>query len=772
MSKKKDDKERKPDLNEADNQAEIEARIKEMMELDAPKPVTTAIPVISHDEAPQTAPELPAAKKPLSIKIIDHNELEPDTPDIPEPVPAETPESDPDVLAAIKEANEQLKAGVRTEDTLEEPAEDEEPAEPEVPELDAPETPEEALDEPEAPESEEPPEEEQPEAESETEDDSEDEDEEAPQQLTETEEVPKEKPLKHLDSIVPKNKVESTLEDSKTDEAVEDIIAKEGDALLKAEDEKLAAAFTPAPKRSFGQKLRGFLKKKSTRYIVLLTIVCALAVGGAVPAARYTVLNTAGVRSSASLRILDESTQQPLKGVKVMLANTSAVSDSDGTVRLDGLLLGQTNLIIEKRAFAPVNRPLTVGWGSNPLGEFSLPPTGTQYRFIVTDFLSGKPVAKIEASSNEATAISNEKGEIRLTIDQQDDAPRDVVLSGQGYREERFPLDLNQKTELAINLVPVRKHVFISTRSGRYDVYKVDADGKNEKLVLPGTGSEREDMMLLAHPTDEVAALVSTKDNKRNADGFLLSTLTVMNLESETAKSVATSERVQIIDWVGSRLVYVQVKEGASGNSPDRHKLMSYDHKTQEYKELAVSNYFNDVLVAGERVYFAPSSAYSANTSSSLYRISADGGDKITILNKEVWNMFRTGFDRLAIAVEQEWYELRIGETKAGKISGEPPSQVSRTYILSPDMSRALWVDIRDGKGVLLAYGTEDKKDETIRTQGGLKQPVRWLSNSTIIYRINTESETADYVLNLAGGEPKKIRDVTNTSGVNSWYYY
>src|SRR5690606_1477654 len=125
-------------------------------------------------------------------------------------------------------------------------------------------------------------------------------------------------------------------------------------------------------------------------------------------------------------------------------------------------------------------------------------------------------------------------------------------------------------------------------------------------------------------PTDEVAALVSTKDNKRNADGFLLSTLTILNLQEETAKSVVTSERVQIIDWVGSKIVYVTVKEGASGNSPDRHKLASYDYKTGEFKELASSNYFNDVMVAAGKIYFAPSSVYSGNAGSSLFRINAD----------------------------------------------------------------------------------------------------------------------------------------------------
>lgn len=793
--KKKNDDERKPDLNEADDQAEIEARIREMMELEPtppePKAAGKSISVTMHeDEAPLSAPVLPEAKKPLSIKIVDHNELTEE----PTPESSETFESDPEVLAAIEEANQQLLA--KAEPAEEEVAEADEPVTDDAEDTETPEPDEEAepqetteeptATEPSAPElstdEEEPSEEEvsdeaeEPgdlvESDEDVELEPDEEPEQAPEATDKTAAAKKEKPLKHLDSIVPKNKVEKTIEDTKTEEAVSDIIAKEGDALLKAEDDKNAAAFVPEPKPKFSQRLKGFLSKKSVRWIAFLFLVSIIAVAAVLPNARYAVLNAAGVRSAASLTVLDESTQQPLKGVKVTLANVTAESDQEGKVSFTGLKLGQTNLVVEKRAFAPVTRPIIIGWGSNPLGDFSLAPTGTQYRFVVTDFLSGKPVAKVEAVSNEASAISNEKGEIRLTIDQQDDTPRDIVITGQGYREERFALDLNQKEQIALQLVPARKHVFISNRNGRYDVYKVDADGKNEALVLPGTGSEREDMVLVSHPNEEAVAIVSTRDNKRNKDGFLLSTLTVASLNEQTAKAVVTSERVQIIDWVGTRIVYVQIKEGASGDSPDRHKLVSYDYKSQEFKELGSSNYFNDVQVAGGKVYVAPSSTYSDSTTSSLFRIEADGSNKQTVINKEVWNIFRTSFDKLTLAVQQDWYELRIGELKPGKVSGPPPTQSSRIYIASPDTTRSLWVDTRDGKGVLLMHTTEGNKEDVVRTQGGLKQPVRWLTNSTIVYRINTESETADYVLNLDGGEPKKIRDVTNTSGINAWYYY
>lgn len=761
MAKKKPVEERKPDLNESDNQAEIEARIKEMMELDEPKQAPKPVQAASGEEAPVvTAPVLPdTPKKAVPIKIIDHNEE-------PEEAAQGIVAEDEEVLDAIAQANAQLAENAKsaakldgqeeevlTDSATNETASAETGAEDidsqlqEVAEADsalsAPElTPAEISDAPK-------------------------------EETTATEkELPKEKPLKHLDSIIPKTKTIETIESDGTDKAVADIIAKESDALLEAEDEKLAAAFVPAPKPSFTNKLRSALGSKLFRVTAVLLLVGALTATLVFPETRYFALNTAGVRSSASLKVYDESTRQPLKGVTVKLAGRAAQSDQDGNVSFTELKLGRANLIVEKRAFAGVSKSIVLGWGSNPLGEVYVTPTGTQYRFKVTDFLSGKPVHKVEAVSEDAAALSNEKGEIRLTIDQQEDREREVVIAAEGYREERFMLDLGQRDELTINLVPAKKHAFISKRSGRYDVYKVDVDGSNEKLVLPGTGSERDDMVLAHHPTEDVAALVSTKDNKRNTDGFLLSTLTVMNLAQETAKSVVTSERVQIIDWIGTRIVYVAVKEGASGDSPDRHTLVSYDYKTQEFKELAASNYFNDVLVADNKIYYAPSSAYASGSPANFYMVNADGSNQQALMNREVWNIFRVDYDKLAIASEQEWYELRLGENTVAKISGEPPNQVSRVYVDSPDGKNSLWVDSRDGKGVLLAYEVASRADDIIRTQGGLKQPVRWLNSRTVVYRVHTEAETADYVLNLEGGEPKKIRDVTNTSGINTWYYY
>ncbi len=567
---------------------------------------------------------------------------------------------------------------------------------------------------------------------------------------------------------------ESETEDPATEQAVSEIARQESDALLAAEDSEIAKAFDNKQPTLIG-RIKSFFSRwwhnPLARRLTVALLIIGLAASITVPTSRYFLLNSFGVRSSASIKVLDQSTRQPLKNVQVGLRGERVLTDNDGIARFNKIKLGATELVIEKRAFAPVKQKVVLGWGSNPLGDRDLTPVGSQYAFSVSDYLSGKPLNKIEATSGDADAFSDENGKIKLTIDKTDDTPVEVKITGQDLREETLTIDANDKSEHTLAMVPNRKHVFISKRSGKYDVYKIDVDGKNEELVLAGTGSERDDMILLPHPTKELVALVSTRGNVRNRDRYLLSKLTIIDLSDNSTVEVAQSERVQLIDWAGNRLVYVQIADGTSAADPKRHRLISYDQDTDESTELSSSNFFNDVMVARGYVFFAPSSVYQTDKVS-LYKVRADGSASQIAFADEIWNMYRTSYNSLTLSVGQDWYEYGLTGNSSNKLPGEPANLRSRLYTDSPNGEYSLWLDQRDGKGVILAYDIKDNSDQEIQNQSGLKGPIRWLNNNSLVFRIGTEQETADYAVSLNGGDPKKIRDVTATADINGWYYY
>jgi hypothetical protein len=728
MAKKQDkDKERPQDLGPAEAE-DLETRIDKMLSLDEPaaneeaaaeavlkaaKPKKIAI---THHETPDEVPTAP------EIETEDESEDKEDSSD--EKTDVKPEDKDPEGLEeAIEETNAQLAAKVI-------PVSGDEPTEEEVVVELGKVASEEIIGAPE----------------------------------------PEEQPA----SAEASEALPESFEDETTKQAVDDITAEESDELLDAQDEKREAQTkSTEPKHPSRLKavLSGFLHSRLLRRLVVLLVLGAAGSAAAMPATRYYALNTAGVRSSASLRVIDESTLQPLKDVKVQLGDQSAMTDGEGNAHFAKLKLGSTGLIVQKRAFAPVNETVVLGWGSNPLGSRNIKPVGSQYTFTVTDYLSGKPLSKVAATSGDADARADEKGQIKLTLDHSGDPTVPVTLSLAGYRDEKITLDLASKQSIAVKMVPGRKAVFISKRSGTFDVYKVDVDGKNEELVLKGTGNERDDLVLLPHPTDEMVALVSTRENKRNADGYLLSTLTIINLSDNSTQTIAQSEQIKLANWIDRRLVYVQVAAGSSAESATRQRLMSYDYVVKDNRQLAAGNYFNDVITAGSRVYYAPSSSLQPN-GASLFRMKPDGGSKQTLLPQETWNIFRTAYDKLVLSVPGTWYEYTLDAATPVKLEGQPASLVSRVYVDSPDGKNSLWVDTRDGKGVLLMYDVNAKSDKILRTQSGLKNPVRWLNDRTVVYRINTDQETADYAMSLDGGDPVKIRDVTNTGGIDKWYYY
>lgn len=567
------------------------------------------------------------------------------------------------------------------------------------------------------------------------------------------------------------------LDNPETSKAVDEIIAAEGDAVLEAEDDKKLSEAFDNKKSSFKDKLKKFFGKwwgnPKYRKLSLAGFGILLAILLGLPPTRYFMLNTVGVRASASLTVLDESTTQPLKNVTVAIGNNTAKTDQEGKVKLSRLKLGPTQLKVEKRAFAVESRQVTIGLGSNPLGEESLTPTGSQYVFKVTDFLSGKPVAKAEAVSGEASALSDEEGKIVLTVEDSEQEELKVIITGELYRNEELTLGIEDRSEQKLELVPGRKQIFVSKRSGKYDLYKIDVDGKNEEVLMAGSGKERDNMTVVAHPSEEIVAFVSTREGVRNSDGYLLSQLYIIDVKTAKPTLVTSSEQIQVVGWVESRLVYVKEAEGTSGSNPKRNRLLSYDYESGDSDELASTNYFNDVLIAGSTVYYAQSSAYQPAGSYGLFRINADGSGRQAILNKEAWNVFRTEYDKLSISVpDGDWYEYRLGSSTASKASGPPAALRSKLYLDNEEDSFSLWVEERDGKGALLAYDVNVKTDKVVHSQNGLGTPLRWLSNKHVVFRIKSGQETADYVINIEGGEPRKIKDVTNTNGIDSWYYY
>lgn len=752
-------KERKQDLAGPEEEA-LEQHVREMLDVNEPEPTpekavdseanpekTKSVSIkITHDDEPDSQPakdealdaaisetnqqlaeevstaplvdKKEASKKPKKVEIIHHESSPIDEPESKEPIPEPT----------LPEPNSNEETEIET-------AEDQ----PTAPLLSA------SVNEP---------------AEAET------------TQQKNTEEVDTSKPVGELmDESSP---LETVIESPETDKAVSEIIANEGDQLLAVQDSDQQSDSGATKPRKDSKKSPSLLslivRSPSFRWTLFIIIVLSLVGAGAYPKSRYFALNKAGVRSHASITITDQSTLRPLKNVKVTLAGQTVTSDQDGKAIFSKLMLGPSSLLIEKRAYATEKREVTVGWGSNPLGDISLTPQGVQYVFQVNDILSGKPIADVEASVGELSATANEKGEIKLALDDIDVEEVDVKFVAGGYKNLNHKLVLANKEPSNITLTPSRQVAFVSKRTGTYDLYKIDIDGQNETLLLKGTGNESSDIGLFQHPTDDIVLLLSTRNGEYGAEGALKRSLILVNLKDSSTKTVISSSQIKAIEWVGSRLVYVMIDDQAGQDSTARYKLMSYDYKSGDNRQLATANYFNSVTPVGGRIFYAPAGAHANGINIGVFAVHADGSGKEVILDKEAWNMFQTTRDSITIAVQQEWYSLSKGD-KPKKLGGQPSEAISRVYVDSPDGKFSTWLDNRDGKGTVVLYDIGKNTEDVLLSENGVSGPIRWLNSSSFVYRVANNRETADYAVSINGGSPIKITDVTSTNGINRWAY-
>ena len=492
-----------------------------------------------------------------------------------------------------------------------------------------------------------------------------------------------------------------------------------------------------------------------------------------IPPSRYFILNVAGVRSSASITILDESTGQPLKNVAVAIGAAEEKTDNKGFVKFSKLKLGKTKLVVKKRAFAESSNVITIGWGSNPLGEQKLKPVGLQYSFDLRDFLSDKPIENAEAVSEDYSAFSNKEGRLVLTIDQPEEDTAKITIKADGYRDEIIEQKTENKEIQTVKMAPSRPHIFVSKRSGKFDVYKIDADGANEQLILSGTGNERDDITLSPSTDKDVVAVVSSRDGSRNKDGYLLNNLTLIDFSKDELKieQISKSERIQILGWSGSKIIYLKTKDGASVSTPDREQIISYDTDNSSTREISRGNAFNIAKLIDNKIYYAPSAALSPDKKG-LFKVSVDGEDKKILIEDEVWDLIRSDFDTLKFSVRNDWYEYNIRNEKIMTLSGAPNLNSSKSFVGSQDNKNSIWIDNRDGKGVIINHIVESKQDKVIVSLHGLSSPVVWLNNSTIVFRVVSGQESADYAVSIDGGEAKRIIDVTSTRGVGDDRYY
>ena len=559
------------------------------------------------------------------------------------------------------------------------------------------------------------------------------------------------------------------------DEAVDAIVKEEADTLLHDRDTK-ESAFMITPRKPKGVKrlISAWWSNRRARNMTFLIGIALIVAIIAIPTTRYSTLNALGIRAGIQFQVTDKISGRPIKNVAVTVNGVSGTTDTTGNVQLSGLRLGDTTVVLKKRSFKEEAIPVTIGWGSNPFdAPLELVPTGSTFTFNIKDWLSGLPLQNVEVSDGESVALSDKDGIAKLTIEPTDN---DIAVSfaSPTYRTENITIAADQLRGDTVSLVPSRKDIFVSKRQGKYDIYSRNVDGSNEQLLLAGTGSEQADTHVLVHPTEDITAMVSSRDGERNSDGYMLSNVYLLQPDTKNVEKLpgTSSERVRLISWSGDVLVFVKTIAGPSAYTGNRQRIIAYDVSEKSFTELAATDYFTDVRVVNDAIYYiVPNS--DGSQSKGLTKSSVTGKEKKVLLAKNIWAMYRSAPGVLTVDVEgEEWYDITLADNTVKKLEGAPAVPQNNLYITNTASGSSAWLEDRDGKTALLVVNKDGSDAKEILKQAGITYPVRWLNDTTLLFTVANGQETADYVVSTLNGVSKRVGDMTISVYADNQYYY
>lgn len=516
---------------------------------------------------------------------------------------------------------------------------------------------------------------------------------------------------------------------------------------------------------------------KKLRYLTLSGAVAVLAVLFIVPLTRYGILNAVGLKASASLLVVDDETGLPLKNAIVRVGGAEAPSGDDGWASVSGIRLGDQSLQIVKPGYGDYLRAVRIHTGGNTLDEIRMIATGTRFAFRVTDWHNEQELSGVlaEATASGASAFSDGEGLVKLATPPSEEQI-EITFSVDGYNTHTVSTDPANFDEQSVRLVKAGYNAFISKRDGEFDLYRSLLDGSEVTKIVEATGRERQSSLALSLGGEgRFAALVSTRDGERNDDGFVLSGLYMVELETGNLKRIDLSETIDLIGWAGDRLVYVAQTSGESGYSPQRFKIRSIQPEEVAAQTLETSNYFYGVTLADGRIYYGPGESFRQNRPPEHFMsMLPDGSDKRTHVEARTVRIARTDFDTLVLETvtsnfKQQWYSYSLGSQAAVKLDGQPVSfeywSTNAEFINSPDGNWLIWQEERDGKDVIVLRDGGGA-ERILVTMDGAQAPLRWLGNDLVVFRVVKPGETADYIISLANdAEPVKLGDVTNVAG-------
>lgn len=393
--------------------------------------------------------------------------------------------------------------------------------------------------------------------------------------------------------------------------------------------------------------------------------------------------------------------------------------------------------------------------------KLELKAVGLPLKFTAVDWLSGQPVTRGSFAVGDIVAKPDDQGVVNLRLPASE-AKKITIVShlGGAYIDKQFELDLG--TFQTISFVPQGSHMFISKRSGSLEAYLSPVDGSDATVIMKSSSSETAAMNVTYNPSRTYAVLTTTRDGTRDSQNTLLQKMYVLNLANKKLTSVDAGQWFNFVDWTGDTLVYT-VGERLSGKTYNTQRLASVDVTNASKRDLSTAANFGQVRVAlGTVVYWHGfvSDEDGYLTGPELRTVSVKGGTEKN-LAYSLKQLTQTSPDSFAYQTGSgDWHEYNAntGQVK----NSSPPASANRAYLASPsaDGQWRLVIDRIDGLPTLLVRNVASGKENKLYASASIRGPLHWVGNN-VVFRMADGGQTADYIVSMLGGTPKKIADIS-----------
>lgn len=602
--------------------------------------------------------------------------------------------------------------------------------------------------------------------------------------LPESKLADQEQPLKPEPEPIVINEANPSIENLKTDKAVEEIVAEEGDALLAAQDaavKKANSSIDTKPK-GFKAKLKRILKSKKTWAVVVAVLALLLIV----PYTRYKILNPF-IKKQVTISIVDSKTNVPVSNAEVLISGKQLKTDGEGELHTE-LGVGPNSIEVKKQYYKITNETVFVGIKGSKGVEIDLQATGRQVPISVTNKITGQPVANAEVRVVNTSVRTDKKGKATIVLPASTNS-EGTIIKAKGYNDANPTIRITNDAvpENDFTITPVGKVYFLSNQSGKIDVVSSNLDGTDRKVIMDGTGKEEPSATVLLASRDWRYLLLKSRRDSPQPALYLINTV-----NNEVTPIDNSNSDFELIGWYGHNFMYAATNRGVGQSQAGRQAIKSYDADRSQANKLDQNQAEGNASTYGYQVfdnfkvlnnllaytvhwntYDATGNGFNLANKNDVIRGVQPGGQN----KKDLQTFPATGMNYIQAAqygpqsVYYSVYNGNNGSTAYYQLDNQSVSPIKSidqsdlnkvypTYLASPAGSQMLWSDVRDGKYTLFIGDGTGKNAKQIPSSTGDFAPYGWYSDDLILV---SKGNNQMYVMPVAGlKSPKEPLKVTN----------